>query len=479
MIIVGKFKLNKRSLKYGSNSIILIAIVVAIAVVVNLLVGLGNMKWDLTADKLYSLSKESKTIINGLKPDVKQGVTIYGLFDDGQVPSGNAYSNLINLLNEYKQLGIKVTYIDPDKDPGTITALDKDKTKNLQKGDFVVKYGNKIKKLSLNDLYGDNTDYGTIYKAEPLLTGAIKFVTAKETPIAYFVEGHNEYSLTKDLTQVKGELENNNFEVKSLSLITSDKIPSDCKMLVFASPKSDMSEAEKIKVNAYLKNGGKAVFLFDVVESKDKFTNFEDVLAGYNIGLNYDKVKETDSSRHLQGDEYSFVATLETNDINAPFNAMGDYPLFLPDSRSLTILKNAKAWLKTTSLVKTSDKAESESIINQGTTEKGPFSLAIASEISGSSKVLAFGNAVFLTDSALTSQYATYFSGGKTYFMNTVANWIQDKSDETTISPKIISQKSISTTDAQTKTISILLIGVLPILIMICGFFVWARRRHL
>jgi hypothetical protein len=479
VIIVGKFKINKRSLKYGSNSIILIAIVVAIAVVVNLIVGFSNLKLDLTADKLYSLSDESKTIIKGLKPEIKKDVTIYGLFDDGKIPSGNAYSDLLNLLNDYKQLGIKITYIDPDKDPGTIASLDKDKTKNLQKYDFVVKYGNKIKKLSINDLYGDNSQYGTIYKAEPLITGAIKFVTAKETPIAYFVEGHNEYSLTKDLTQIKAELETNNFEVKPLSLITSDKIPSDCKMLVFASPKSDLSEAEKLKVNAYMKSNGRAVFLFDALESKDKFANFEDILAGYNIGLNYDKVKEKDESRHIRGDEYSFVATLETNDINAPFNSMGQYPMFLPDSRSLTVLKNAKEWLKTTSLIKTSDKAESDSIINQGTTEKGPFSLAIASEITGSSKVLAFGNAVFMTDNALSSQYSTNFSYDKVYFMNTVANWIQDKSDETTISPKLISQKTISTTESQTKLISILLIGVLPILIMICGLIVWVRRRHL
>lgn len=473
MIKVGKLKLNKRSLKYGSNSIILIAIVVAIAVVINLLVGMGDIKLDLTSDQLYSLSDESKTILKDIKKDVK----IYGLFDDGQIPTGNAYKDIINLLDEYEQLGFKVTYIDPNKDPGTITALDPDKTKGIEMGDFVVKCDNKVKKLSALDLYGSDTNYGRVYKAEPLITGAIKFVASDVTPMAYFVEGHGEYSLTSDLTQIKGALENNNFEVKSLSLLSGDKIPDDCKLLVFASPKKDLSEAEKIKVDAYLKKNGRAVFLLGSVESSDKFANFEAILSSYNIGINYDKVKETDESRCLPSDEYSIIATLENNSINSALGSSGA-PVFFPDSRSLSILKNAKEWLTTTSLIKTSEKAVAVNILDQSS-EQGVYDLAIASEISGGSKVLAFGNGVFLTDSALSSQYASSFQNGASYFLNAVVNWTQDKTDETTVQAKLISQKELTTTAGQTKTISILLIGVLPILIMVCGFIVWTRRRHL
>jgi hypothetical protein len=473
---VGKFKLNKRSLKYGSNSIILIAIVVAIAVIVNLLVGMGDFKWDLTSDKIYTLGDESKTIIKETKKDV----TIYGLFDDGAIPGGSQYKELINLLGQYEKLGIKISYIDPDKDPGTITSLaGKENTKDISKGDFVVKSGNKVKKLSGSDLVGSSTDYGTMYRAEPLITGAIKFVTADVTPIAYFVEGHEEYSLTSNLTQVKASLENNNMEVKSLSLVSSEKIPDDCKLLVFASPKRDLSEAEKIKVNAYLKNNGRAIFLFDPIESGNKFTNFEEVLDAYNVGINYDKVKELDESRHLPGDEYAIVAALESNDINAAFNSKGEYPVFLPDSRSLSILKNSKEWLVTTSLVKTSAKAEGLSILKQGETEAGPFDLAIASEIKGGSKVLVFGNGTFLTDAALQSQYSTYFQYGEYYFMTTIVNWMQDKEDQTTISSKLIQPKTLTASESQVKVMSIILIGVLPLAIMACGLVVWSRRRHL
>ena len=282
---MGKFKLDKRSLKYGSNSIILIVAVVAIALIVNLLVGMADIKWDLTADKLYTLSDESKDIIKNIKKDV----TIYGLFDDGEISNGDAYRDLINLLEQYEKLGIEVKYIDPDKDPGTIASFDKDKTKDIAKGDFVVKSGDKVKKLEASDLYGQTSQYGRIFKAEPLITGAIKFVTSDVSPVAYFVEGHGEYSVDRDLSQMAAALGNNNFEVKSLSLVTSEKVPDDCKLLIFASPKQDLTEAELIKVNAYLKDGkGRVIFLFDPIESGNKFPKFEEVLSAYNIGLKYD-----------------------------------------------------------------------------------------------------------------------------------------------------------------------------------------------
>ena len=69
---------NKRSLKYGSNSAILIVAVIAIAVLVNLLVGMLDLKLDLTPNKLFSLSDVTKAELKKLEQDVE----IIGLFDE-------------------------------------------------------------------------------------------------------------------------------------------------------------------------------------------------------------------------------------------------------------------------------------------------------------------------------------------------------------------------------------------------------------
>lgn len=476
MIKVGKIKfLNKRSLKYGANSIIMIAVVIGIAIVVNLLVGMGNFKLDLTKDKLYSLSTQSKDIIKNIKKDV----TIYGLFDNATIPGGSEYREMTDLINEYKGLGIHVKYVDPDKDPGTITSLDPQKTLGLVKGDFAVKCGNKVKRLAAEDLYGqqDQQTGARMYSAEPLITGAIKFVTSDVTPVAYFVEGHNEMSLQNDINQVSKIMQSNNMDVKTLSLLTEKNIPADCKILIFVSPQKDLTEEEQIKLDAYLKKNGKAIFLFDSLESSDKFTNFEAILNYFNVGINYDKVKETDASKHLPNDEYALVASLVDNDINKAFSG-AEYPVFMPDSRSLSVLKNPKEWLTTTELIKTSDKAVATDIVG-GKTSKGPFDLAIASEVSGGSKILVFGNSKFMSDKALASQYGSAFQAGTNYFLTTVVNWMQDKTDEQTIEGKVITNKALNSTESQTKVLAIVLIGVIPLLILGCGFVVWSRRRHL
>ncbi len=475
MIKVGKMKfMNKRSLKYGTNSIVLIVIVVAIAIVVNLLVGMGNFRMDLTADKLYSLSDQSKDIIKKIKKEV----TIYGLFDNATIPGGSEYREITDLINEYKDLGVDIKYVDPDKDPGTITSLDPQKTLGLTKGDFVVKSGNKVRKLEAQELYGQaNQQYGRMYSAEPLITGAIKFVSSDVTPVAYFVEGHNEVSLNENLNQVSKILQSNNMEVKSLSLLTEKKVPDDCKLLIFVSPQKDITDEEKIKLDAYIKKNGNAIFMFDSLESSEKLANFEDSLNYFNIGINYDKVKENDSDKHLPNDDYALIAGLQENDINKAFSG-ANYPVFMPDSRSISILKNQKDWLTNTQLITTSNKAESTDIVG-GKVNKGPFNLAVAAEISGGSKVLVFGNSKFLSDQALSSQYGTYFQYGTNYFLTTVVNWMQDKTDEQTISGKLVSSKALTVTESQTKVLSIVLIGVVPLLILGCGLFVWSRRRHL
>ena len=47
--------LNKKSFKYGTNAAIITAAVIVMAVVLNLLVGMLDLKLDLTPNKLFSL----------------------------------------------------------------------------------------------------------------------------------------------------------------------------------------------------------------------------------------------------------------------------------------------------------------------------------------------------------------------------------------------------------------------------------------
>ena len=483
--IINAFKkfFNKRSLKYGSNSILLIAAVVVIAILVNVLVGMADLKLDLTSNKLFSLTDVTKNVLK----DLKQDVTIIGLFDDGKIGSGDEYKEVTDLLSLYEKNGhVKVEYIDPDKNPGIIKELDEQNTMELAKNDFVVKSTvngkDKKKKLGYYDLFQVQTDPQTFQQsmqgsnAEQGITGAIKYVTSEKTPVVYFTEGHNEISVDSDYTLVKRFLEDNNYQVKAINLTTAGKLPEDAEIVVVASPKKDLSMQERNAVEGYLKAGGKAVFMFDYLSGDPDFSNFNSLLSGYNVAVNYDKVKETDANRHQADDPYTILLDVSSNAV-----VTQNSQVVFKDSRSIGILKNQKEYIKPTSLIKTGNTAIGEAAsASRGENLQGPLDIAVAVENSGGakvSKILVMGNASFVSDSA-AQQYANYYQFGAKFFVQSL-NWMFDKKDEVVVPTKNYEALQINVSQLQATMMGVVLVIILPLIILGTGLFVFLRRRHL
>ena len=474
---------SKRNLKYGSNSIILIIAVVVIAVLVNVLIGMTDIKLDLTTNKLYSLSDVTK---NELK-NLKQEVQIIGLFDDGKIGSGNDYKEVTDLLDLYaKNSNIKVEYIDPDKNVAILNDLDPDDTMELKSTDFVVKSivnGNvKKKKLDYYDLFAMKMDESTFqsYKtgsiAEQGFTGAIKYVTSEVTPVVYFTEGHNEIDVDSEYANVKAYLEKNNFLIKKISLITADKIPDDAAMVIAASPKNDLTVAEKDLLEAYLKKGGKAIFLFDFLANDPSYDQFNSLLSSFNVAVNYDKVKENDQDRHLPNDPNTILLDVPSNIIiPTEFNTL------LNNSRSISILKNTKEYITVTSLMSTSNEAVGEMVDkSRGDDLKGPLDIAVAVENKGgaaASKILVMGNASFISNSAAQA-FGDYYNNSMAFFLQSMS-WMIDKQDEIIVPEKNYEVNQIQITQLQSSVMGGVLVIVFPLLILGTGLMVFLRRRHL
>ena len=468
-----------RSFKYGTNSMILIAVVVAIAVVVNLLVGMTDLKLDLTPNKLYSITDTTKDILKNLEKDV----VIYGLFDDNKIGSSGEYKDVTDLLSHYDKYDhVTVKYVDPDKDPGIMKELDSEKLNDVSEGDFVVKCGSKVKKLSYYDLFNvtmDQYTFSTVVTgsvAEQSFTGAIKYVTSDVTPTVYFTEGHDENNVDEGLQTLKSYLEMNNYDIKSINLLSVEAVPEDAEILMFASPKSDLSEDEAVKVKDYLDNGGNAVFLFDPLDNDPDLVNFEKVLADYNVSLNYDRIKENDDSRHVPGNQYDIIPDVQKNSIIPQ-----EFVVIMPESRSINELKNTKEYITVTSLLKSSDKAVGEMIDKtRGNDLNGPLDIAVAVEDKGGmevSKILVFGNSSFITDTAI-QRYGTYSQNGMYLFLVSM-NWMKDAQNDVVIAPKSYETPVMKITAQQSLLMGILVIGVLPLIIIITGVVVYIRRRHL
>jgi len=475
--------INKRSLKYGTNAVIMTVAVIVIAVVLNLFVDMFDLKLDLTPNKLYSLSETTQSILS----EIDQPIEIIGLFDDGEITSDDIYKQVTDLLALYEKYpNITVKYIDPDRNPGIIAQLDPEKAMDLSTNDFVVRStvnGNeKKKKLDYYDLF--EYEYNTYTfsqsitgsNAENGFTGAIRYVTSEYTPVVYFTEGHDENDVDYVYSNLKDYLDKNNIMVKHLNLMTAEKIPDDAEMIIVASPKKDISYAERDLLDNYLYNGGNVIFLFDYLENGPSFDELNGLLSKYNLAVNNDKVKETDENRHLAKDPYTLLVDVYSNDI-----VPNRFTTIMTNSRSISVLKNEKDYITTTSLIRASEKAVGEMVDkSKGDDINGPLDIAVAVEYKGGNqpgKVIAIGNSSFISDSAY-QYYGDYYIANMNFFLSCI-NWMVEIEDEIIVPTKNYEINSFSITEHQAGVMRVILIVIYPVLIFGVGLMVYLRRRHL
>jgi len=473
-------KLTKsRNLKYGSNSVILVVVVIALAVVLNMVIGLTGLKVDLTPNKLFSLGDTSKGILKDLNKDV----TIYGFFDEGTVNSGGQYKEVLDLLNQYtKNPHIKLEIQDPDKNPGFVKKVDPDNIEKPVKNDFIVKCGTKMKLLTSDDLFETTVDqqtYQTVVTgstAESAFTGAIKFVSADNTPTVYFITGHQELSIDTDYTNVKKYIEMNNFAVSTLNLLTSATVPADATMVVMAAPKADITEKERLMLEDYFSIGGKAIFMFDSLSNGPTFTEFNKLISKYNLVLNNDKIKENDANRHIPTDPYTIL-------LDVPSNAIipQSFQMVLANSRSIKQLSNQKQYVTITSLAQTGPQSVGEQIDpTAGTNSTGPLDVATAIDYTGGTKevkIIVMGNASFIADSS-EATYGSYYQNSMYFFLYSL-NWIQGGLDKNLVAPKEYATSNLTISGSQATATGLGLVVVLPLIIFGIGTYVFIRRRHL
>ena len=177
---------------------LLIAAVIVITVLLNVVVSTLDNVWglsyDLSSNKLYTISAQSKKVVSA----VNQPVNIYALMQ-----TGSESTTIENLLENYRKLApdyIKVTVVDPVQNP---TFANQFTQESLSTNSVIVTNGDgsRYRVIDQYDMYefGYNSTTYQSYAAssfigEQKLTNAISFVTAEEVKNAYFLTGHQEAS---------------------------------------------------------------------------------------------------------------------------------------------------------------------------------------------------------------------------------------------------------------------------------------------
>ena len=248
-----KIDKNDPLLKYGGYASVMTAIVVVVVIVLNLAVSGFNIKFDLTKNKLYTLSEDTISLLENLKEDVN----VYSLYAEGQ-----EISMVTQILDRYASYSghVKVSNVDPYKDPA-FTAKYSKNGEQATIGSVVVETAggfSVIPQDQVTDITVDQasqTAYIKGIKIESVLTGTIRKLTNGASEAVYELIGHGETAFGESL---KTELGYSGFEVKKLDLIKEGVIPEDCGVLIINGPSSDFSSGEADSIKQYLENGGKA-----------------------------------------------------------------------------------------------------------------------------------------------------------------------------------------------------------------------------
>jgi ABC-type uncharacterized transport system involved in gliding motility auxiliary subunit len=441
----------RRSSRLGTNTAVLTVAVVGIIGVVNFLGYRHHKRIDLTTEKLYSLSDQTRKIVSSLDKDV--AVMKFAKEDD---------QTLKDRLQEYRDLSKHITYeyIDPQVKPEKAKQY-----KITPPGETIVVSGSRTERLE--------------EPTEQALTNAILKVTREKLKKICFVEGHGEKKIASKnegdgYGVVDGWLKNENYETSSLNLVGANQVPPDCDVLVLAGPKQPLFPQEGAMIGKYLESGGKAMLLLD----PDVDTHLGDVLRSWGIEVGNDTVVDVSGVGRLfgTGPAVPLARTYGTHAITKDFAGS---MTFFPFARSVTTL-NSGSDATTTDLLKTSDESWAETELkgnevafNEGKDKKGPITLGVAATRTIGDKdarLVVIGDSDFATN-----EYAGLQRNGD-LFMNS-ANWLAQDEELISIRPKNPTDRKVTMTASQQNTFFWLSLVFMPVAVIGSGVYIWWKRR--
>ena len=463
-------KRNNLAMKGGSYSIVITAVVLAILIVVNIFASClptTLTKFDISASKLYSITSNTKVVVNNLQQDV----TIYW------VVQADAEDAIIeNLLGKYDSLSshIEVVKKNPDVFP---TFTETYTSEEVPNNSLIVESGDRYRYISYADIYETEFDYYSYtyvtsgFDGEGAITSAIDYVVTEDLPQLYVLEGHGEGELPATFAE---SIEKENVEVSSISLLTVDEVPEEADAVMIYAPQSDISEAEAAMLADYTASGGKLLVVAGPVYEAE-FTNLNSLLADYGVTMAEGIVIEGSRDYYISGYPYTLMPDLCSAEITDALIEANYYPI-LPIAQGMTITDTSGA---VTELMSTSAYAFSKVAgfeldtydMEEGDIE-GPFSLAVSITTGGDGQIVWFSASDFLDD-----MYNAYSSGANVDLaMNAISSLIGER-EAMAIRSKSLNYNYLTISESTAATLKLLMIGVFPLVYLGVGIIVIIGKR--
>lgn len=456
----------------GGYALAISAVALALLIAVNLLAAAlptNLTKYDISAAKLYSITANTKVVVNALDQDV----TIYWV-----VQAGEEDEIIENLLSKYEALSdhIRVVKRNPDVYPTFAEAYTDEDVPN---NSLVVECGDRSRFISYNDIYVSDADlyaygYTTSFDGEGAITSAIDYVTTEQLPRLYVLEGHGEAELPATLAD---QIEKENYEQQTLSLLTVDAVPEDASCVLLYAPATDLSEEEADMLRTYVQSGGKLMVAAGTTET-GSLPNLTGLLAGYGVTAAEGIVVESEREAYAFGMPYVLLPTLAESDITDALR-QENYYVLMPIAQGLTVGTTSAGTV--TSLLDTTDTAYSktagydlETYDKEDGDTDGPFSLAVSIEDANGGRIVWFASSAFLDD-----MYNAYSSGANVDLAMNGLSWLVGEREAIAIRSKSLNYNYLTISASTASVLQGLMIGVFPLVYLGIGIAVVVRRRRM
>jgi ABC-type uncharacterized transport system involved in gliding motility auxiliary subunit len=443
-----------RQTRYGAYLALYLIVIIAVIVAANWLADHHNKSVDVTANKQFTLSPETKKVVGNLKSPL----TIY-YFD-----KTDQYEHARDMLDRYRNLSskVKVDYVDPDKNPLVARA---EGMHNY--GDVVVDNG--VKKETATAL------------TEEQITGAIIRDLKIGARNACFVQGSGEHSLDdtgrEGYSTFKDALEKNNYKTRSISLIEKPDIPKDCNIVVVAGPKRDYLQPALDALKTYVQGGGRLIVNFDPVLSMPDqklgdTPKLAELVGTWGVTPSTNVILDLSSASRLFGQLSPVVGSYEQHAIT---RVMGDNATVFPLARGLDVKSPAEKLFSSTS--DSYGLTNPKSSITQADLDKaakGPFVLGAAATIgsgNNAARVIVVGSSNWLANQIMSAPVAN-----RDLALN-MMNWLTSDEDLISIRPKQPEDRRLHITGSGMRVLFLTSVVFLPLFVILSGVSMWWKRR--
>ncbi len=368
-------------------------VILALFVMVNYLAIRHYQRFDWTSNEIYSLSRKSLNIVEGITEEIDLVVFIS--------PDSPIYGPVNELLSSYAAANPKLRKREIDPAKNLIEAQRLVQRYNIERDNvLIVASGDDLRVIEEFELA--EYDYSgaqmgqpaTIseFKGEQLITSALLALVEAKKPKVLFTTGHGEAPLdrggARSLSLARDLLEGDGFETEQWSSLGKSEVSADTDLLVIAGPTTNFLPPELEVLSGYLDAGGRLMIMLDPVFAEGAGgmvdLGFTEWLAGYGVEIRHDIVIDPTSELPFYGPETIYTDSYGSHPVVEALDRQR-IRVLLPLARSVSASDPAPGGFEVTELVRTSEAAwgeidlENLEQVAPGEEDvQGPVTLAVA-----------------------------------------------------------------------------------------------------